>query len=324
MKISPIVPKVLLCGLLAIAGVSGLAQMQEASFAGTAAPAAPPMPDIPSPGKVPEAAKPAAAASTSPFYLVPHKALYDMRMVAVSSGAGLTDIRGNMMYEQDDACDAWTTDHRFTIEYSYPERPSVVNSTHYVSWEAKDQSLFQFSSERQENGVPSEQLRGSVQREADTEATAEFSRPENLYFELPKGYVLPSHHTQEVLRAAQAGRKTYHAVLFDGTDKEGPVEVNAVILRKLTTDEILKQAAPGKGKDTKGLKFDRDLLSGDAWLVRMAVFPMLDNDSMSPTYEMDLALHDNGVVSHVVVDYKSFKVEQILTAIQPLERKACP
>lgn len=259
---------------------------------------------------------PAAQASYAP-----HKALYELRLVSVSSGAGVTDIRGNMLYEQDDACDAWTTDHRFTLEYYYPERPASVNTTHYVSWEAKDQSSFQFSSERQENGTPAEQLRGSVTRGPDSTAVAEFSRPEDLYFELPKGYVLPSFHTQELIRRAQAGARTYHSILFDGTDKEGPVEVNAVITRKLTTEEVMRRV-PSEPKE--GAKMDKALLSGAAWLVRMAVFPTGDAENMSPTYEMNLTLHDNGVVSHVLVDYKSFKVEQTLTAIEPIEKKACP
>jgi len=266
-------------------------------------------------GKAASASTPAVAIS-----LAPHKALYDMKLVSVSSGAGITDIRGNMLYEQDDACDAWTTDHRFTIEYFYPERPASVNTTHYVSWEAKDQSQFQFSSERQENGTPTEQLRGAVTRATDTAAVAEFTRPEDLYFELPKGYVLPSFHTQELIRHARTGRQTYHSILFDGTDKEGPVEVNAIVTRKLSPEEVM-QKIPATPK--AGEKMDKDLLAGEAWLVRMAVFPAADAENMSPTYEMNLVLHGNGVVSHVLVDYKSFKVEQTLTAVEALPQKPC-
>jgi hypothetical protein len=261
-----------------------------------------------------------AAPATPAGSFAPHKALYDLKLVSVSSGAGITDIRGNMLYEQDDACDAWTTDHRFTIEYYYPERPASVNTTHYVSWEAKDQSQFQFSSERQENGAPVEQLRGAVTRSADAAAVAEFSRPEDLYYELPKGYVLPSFHTQELIRYAREGRQTYHSVLFDGSDKDGPIEVNAIITGKLSPDEVLRRVA---SVPKQGEKMDKELLSADAWLVRMAVFPTADAENMSPTYEMNMVLHGNGVVSHVLVDYKSFKVEQKLTAVEPLPQKPC-
>jgi hypothetical protein len=45
---------------------------------------------------------------------------------------------------------------------------------------------------------------------------------------------------------------------------------------------------------------------------------------MTPAYEMDLVLHDNSVVSYALVDYKSFKVEQRLTALEPLPLRKCP
>lgn len=254
--------------------------------------------------------------------VAPHKALYDYKMVSVESGAGVSGIKGKMYYEQDDACDAWTTDQRFTTEYHYPERKPVVSGSHYVAWEAKDGSLFHFSSERQENGVMTEQLRGSVARADDGSAKAEYSRPEDLSFDLPKGYVLPTLHTTEIIRRARAGEKIYNAILFDGTDADGPVEMNAFIGKKATAEEI---AATLKDKP----QVDASLLTPDAWHVRIALFPLeekegREKDGMSPSYEMDMILHDNTVVSWSLVDYKSFKVEQFLSAIEKLPQKSCP
>jgi len=261
------------------------------------------------------------AAPAEPRAVVPHKALYDFAMVSVTSGAGVTDIRGNMFYEQDDACDAWTTDHRFTVIYYYPERQPLVNTSHYVAWESKDQSQFQFSSERQENGVVTELLRGSVAREKDGAATAAYVRPDELSFALPQGYFLPTGHIREILKHAQAGDRFFNAVMFDGTDADGPIEVSVFIGDKLTPAEIA-QYTPKAPKE--GETLDTSLLSPDAWPVRMAVFPLAQKDSMTPAYEMDIVLHDNSVVSHALVDYKSFKVEQRLTALEPLPIRKCP
>lgn len=266
-----------------------------------------------------DALMPAAGGAVS---VASHKALYDYKMVSVESGAGVSGIKGKMYYEQDDACDAWTTDQRFTTEYHYPERKPVVSGSHYVAWEAKDGSLFHFSSERQENGVMTEQLRGSVARAEDGSAKAEYSRPDDLSFDLPKGYVLPTLHTTEIIRKAQAGEKLYNAVLFDGTDADGPVEMNAFIGKKATAEEIAAAR-----KDKPGI--DASLLTPDAWHVRIALFPLeekegQEKDGMSPSYEMDMILHDNTVVSWSLVDYKSFKVEQFLSALEKLPQKSCP
>ena len=250
--------------------------------------------------------------------LASHKALYDYKMVSVESGAGVSGIKGKMYFEQDDACDAWTTDQRFTTEYQYPERRPLLNNSHYVAWESKDGKTFQFSSERQENGIMTEQLRGSVERSAEGATQALYSRPEDLSFDLPNGYVLPTFHTEEIIRLAQKGEKLFNAVMFDGTDADGPVEMNAFIGKKATEEEIKKYAAAASGKT------DATLLTPDAWHIRLALFPMDEKDLISPSYEMDMVLHDNGVVSYAIVDYRTFKVEQTLAALEKLPVKECP
>jgi EipB-like len=244
-----------------------------------------------------------------------HKALYSFKMVSVQSGAGISGISGTMYYEQDDNCDAWTTDHRFRVEYQYPERRAVANTSHYVAFESKDQAQFYFSSERQEDGEMTEQLRGSIDKKDDGTAEADYSRPDDLSYKLPKGYLLPTQHTNELIRRARIGEKFFDAIIFDGTDADGPVEINAHIGKKLTADEL---------KAISGDKLDRSLLSPEAWHVRMAVFPLKEKDGMTPSYEMDVNMHDNGVISYSLVDYKSFKVEQKLIALEKIPAKTCP
>lgn len=244
-----------------------------------------------------------------------HKALYSFKMVSVQSGAGISGITGTMYYEQDDNCEAWTTDHRFRVEYQYPERRAVANTSHYVAFESKDQAQFYFSSERQEDGQMTEQLRGSIDKKEDGTAEADYSRPDDLSYKLPKGYLLPTQHTNELIRRARAGEKFFDAVIFDGTDADGPVEINAHIGKKLTAEEIKKLA---------GDKVDPSLITPEAWHVRMAVFPLKESEGMTPSYEMDVNMHDNGVISYSLVDYKSFKVEQKLIALEKIPAKACP
>ncbi len=248
-----------------------------------------------------------------------HKAIYQLKMDSVSSGSGIVGIDGKMYFETDDACDAWTTDQRFTTEYQYPESRAVLNTNHYVSWESKDQKTFQFSSERQEDGEVVELLRGNAIRADDSSGKAEYTRPKAMTFSLPAGYFLPTAHTSEMIKKAKAGEKVFRAVMFDGTDADGPVEMTAVIGKKVTADEIKKivdRAAPGK--------IDPALLSTDAWHVRIALFPLKEDQEMTPAYEMDMTLHDNGIVSAAVVDYKEFRVSQTLEALEKLPAKKCP
>ena len=248
--------------------------------------------------------------------MAPHKALYDFRMISVQSGTGLNDIRGQMFFEIDDTCDAWTTDHRFITEYHYPERQPLLNSSHYVGWESKDGGLFHFTSEKQQGNEEKDLLRGVVERASDGSARAIYSRPADLSFDLGAGYFLPISHSVELVRRARDGDALFNGILFDGTDADGPVEVNAFIGKKATTEEIEKIAEQNS-------KIDKALLVPEAWHIRMALFLRDDKKNDSPLYEMDLLMHANGVVSDVVVDYRTFKVRQSLQALETLPPRGC-
>lgn len=246
-----------------------------------------------------------------------HRAIYSFKMIAVESGAGISGIEGQMFYQQQDTCDAVTTQHRFTAEYQYPERPPLRNTSQYTSWESKDGKGFYFNSDRQENGELVEQLRGGVNEKADGTVVADYSRPPGLTYALPKGFLLPLAHTHALIEKARAGEHFFSATLFDGTDGDGPTDVSAFIGAKLTKDEIQAIAA-------RNPKISPDLLSQDAWHIRLAVFPLKDEKEMLPSYEMDMVQHDNGVVSAVTVDYRVFKVEQVLTALEKMPDQNCP
>ncbi|MBI3441665.1 MAG: DUF1849 family protein [Proteobacteria bacterium] len=257
-------------------------------------------------------------AGAAPVNIATHRALYDFDLAYADLGIGLNGVKGQMYFEQDDTCDAWTTDRRFTTQYQYADRTPDEDSSHYTSFESKDQKQFSFSSERHENGEMVELLRGSVEKNvSDGTARAVYSRPGNISYDLPKGYLLPTLHSIEVIRQARAGRKFFNAVLFDGTDADGPVEINVFIGKKVTAAEIQKIA---KGNKT----IDARLLTPDAWHIRMAVFPLKNREDMLSAYEMEMIMHDNGVVSDALVDYKTFRVEQKLTALERLPPRKCP
>lgn len=246
----------------------------------------------------------------------PHKALYKFSMVSAESGAGINGIGGEMFYTQDDACDAWTAEHKMRTIYQYPEKRPVVDTSAFSSWEAKDNSLLHFRSQRNKDGVPVELISGSLRRNADGSATVAYTQPKAMNLTVPKGYVLPDAQTNEIIARARAGEHFYYSVLFDGSTSDGAVLVNTFIGSKITSEEIAAIAAKNKSIDAR--------LLVEGWHVHMAVFPVEEDGSMLPSYEMDMNLHANGVVSDVLIDYKTFKLAQKLVALESLPPKTCP
>ena len=256
---------------------------------------------------------PAAAVDVD---IAQHKALYEFKLVSAEPGAGINGIKGKMYFEQDAGCDAWTTEHRLTTEYQYSDTPPVTDASRYVAFETKDGQQFSFNGDQQENGEVTAQLRGSVEKAVDGTAKAIYSRPEDTKYDLPAGYFLPTAHTIEVIRHARAGDHFFSAVMFDGTDADGPVEIGTFIGKKITPDEL-------KTISNNSNKIDPALLVPEAWHVRMAIFPLKDTDESAPAYEMEMILHDNGVISHALIDYKTFIMEQNMTALEKLPVKKC-
>lgn len=241
-------------------------------------------------------------------HLIPHKALYEINMVAMRSGSQVVNIRGKMFYEWKPTCDAWITDHRFTLYYDYTDSPSTKVTSDFTTFETSDGQDFHFSARRKRNDKLYEELRGNATLGQGKKGNASFTMPDDLNYELTPNSLFPMGHTAEIVRAAKTGQKFFGAVVFDGSDDEGPVEINTFI-----------------GKPTNAMKYvtpsealDMTLINTPAWNVRMAVFPEAQTGALSD-YEMSMIFHENGVISDMLIEYDDFSVTQKLVALDKIE-----
>lgn len=250
--------------------------------------------------------------------IVPHKALYRLKLTALHAGSPITEIGGEMYFKWEDVCDAWSTDHRFKIEYYYTDRPSVTVTNHFVAWEDKAGDRMHFLSEGYTDGVLDQKNRGEAIRQEDGSGIADYREPVGMSHRLPKGFYFPADHTIETIRQAMAGNSFFHAVMFDGTDDEGPSEINAFIDQTQTPLRVKELY-----DDKSGI--DQSLLTGQYWDTRLAFFPLeaTPESSVMPDYEMRVRLHENGVVSDIVVEYDKFSVRQELVALSELPETGC-
>lgn len=239
--------------------------------------------------------------------LVPHKALYDIQLASSKSGAQILNISGQMLYEWQPDCEAWISNHRFNLLYEYADSPAMRISSDFSIVEGFDGRSMQFISQRKRDGELFEELRGSGSLNEGNAGEAVFSLPAGLSFNLPQGSVFPMGHTLGVLDAIRSGKKFYQTVIFDGSDEEGPVEVNAFIGKSRALESLTNKTLAEKSP----------LMQSPARNVRLAFFPLGD-DSSAPDYEMNLVLHDNGVISDMLIEYDDFSVKQTLKAIEPL------
>lgn len=245
--------------------------------------------------------------------LTPHKALYDIQMVATRSGSPVINISGKMFYEWKPSCEGWITDHRFNLTYEYADSAPLQITSDFSTFEMYNGESFNFSARRSRDNALYQELRGrALSASADKIGKATFSIPDDLSFELSPGAMFPMEHTVEIVQNALAGKKFFNATVFDGSDEEGPVQINTFIGAPVNA---LQKIAPSEN-------LDMSLLNNKAWKVRMAVFPTLKEEASSD-YEMDIIFHENGVISDMLIEYDDFSVSQKLIALEPVEAQVC-
>ncbi len=252
---------------------------------------------------------PHGAGATTNADLLTHRALYEMDLVATQSGGNVADVDGVMKYEWIDACEAWTTDQKFNLRYTYSEGGSADYTSHYAAWESKDGETYHVRVERTRDGEVTEEIRGMAARDPEGSLIAEYRQPETREEVMAGDVLLPTEHLIEVLDEARAGRRIFNARMFDGSDGEGPVEINIFYAGRV---------AP----DPETVEIDADLLQGEAHRMRLAFFPD-GQETEAPEYEMTLVMLDNGVVTSLRMDYPDFSIGGKLLAVEAIDRPEC-
>ncbi len=239
----------------------------------------------------------------------PHKALYEISLEEARSGSQIINISGQMYYEWAADCDGWNSNHRFNLLYEYTDSTPLRITSDFSVFENYDGKMLSFSSQRKHNGKVIEEVRGVSNVDDDHAGLAEYTIPKDLTYDLPKGTLYPVAHNMELVRKMKEGEKFYNAVIFDGSDDEGAVEINSFIGKKI---EEQYEDMPN---------IDKALLKGPAREVRLAFFPLKDASETSD-YEMTVNLRENSVISNMRIEYDDFTIRQNLIALEPVEN-AC-
>jgi hypothetical protein len=236
-----------------------------------------------------------------------HKALYDVSLSEARNDSQIINISGKMLYEWQPSCDAWVSKHKFDLFYEYADSPATRMTSSFSISELFNGELMSFKTDRAQNGHLFEVINGYATKDPSGGAgEIVYSTPSDLGFALPNDVLFPMAHTIETLKHIKKGDSFYRATIFDGSDKKGPMEMNSFISSK-----------PFKVVTNENSKLDRDLISAPAHKLRLAFFSV-EQRLPNPDYEMDVVLHDNGVISDMHAEYKDFTVRQKLVALEPL------
>lgn len=247
--------------------------------------------------------------------LAPHRATYEIGLKTLRSSGQFVNISGTMTFEWNRSCDASTSAHIFNMRYEYADAPAIQVQSNFSNYETADGRFLDFNMRRLRGNTPYETIRGQADRKA---GVINYTQPQESSTTLSPEILFPTAHTLGILKAIRENKKLYNVVMFDGSDKNGPIEVSAFIGRQSAPYVAAVADENSDNKEDTKVKIDTSLLEGPAHNLRLAFFPS-GHEGQYADYEMSLVFHENGVMRDILIEYDDFSITQKLITLETLE-----
>jgi len=252
----------------------------------------------------------APAASDPIIVLSPHRAVYEMTLATSRGGSGVTAVSGRMVYElTGSACEGYTQNMRFVTQMTNQNGSDVVTDLRSSSWEEGSGRRFRFNSSQYRDEKATEVTAGDAAR-ANTadDVKVELTKPAKKGLSLSSGVYFPVQHSIALLKAAKAGKTTFRADLYDGSEKGEKVYD--------TVSFIGRPIAPGGNRKLPAVKNAERLDKLAAWPVSIGYFePGSDKADAVPVYELTFWFFEDGASRKLYIDYGEFAINGTLKEI---------
>lgn len=229
--------------------------------------------------------------------LLAHKAIYSLKLGAVSQGSHVVGAQGKASLSIERTCDGWTMSQTLLMRLSIPDGGEITQDLRFAGWESNDGTLYSFFSSNNVDSMRND-FRGRASKVSKGgTGVANYSTPEKIKIPLPKGTLFPLAHTSSLIEGALAGERQVSNTLFDGSH-QGALKVTAFIGEKMLYGEhITKKQGELLGP----------LTQRPGWNIRMGFYE-LDSYNSMPAYEMEIIQLDNGITPSLIIDYQDFTI----------------
>jgi hypothetical protein len=251
--------------------------------------------------------------------LAPHRAVYELALAQTRGGTGVTSVTGRMVYELvGSACEGYTQNMRFVTRMMHQSGSMTITDLRSLTWEDGVAKRFRFDSTQLRDEKATETTAGDAARVGATEEIkVDLTKPARRTLSLPPGAYFPVQHTIALIQAAKAGKSSFRADLYDGSEQgERVYDTVTALGRTLPPGSNRKLPVVAKADRLNALR---------AWPASIAYFePRSDGLDALPVYEITFWMFENGVSRKLRIDYGDFALEGDLTDITFLEPSKCP
>jgi hypothetical protein len=262
-------------------------------------------------------AVPQAALAFAASKLVPHRAIYEMTLDQARSASGITGIDGRMVFEfTGSPCNGYSLNMRMVTEMTDSQGQTNLTDLRSSTWEQGDGKKFRFQSAQYLNDKLGDVTMGRAVRAAPSETVkVNLSQPSRAELDLSGPIFFPTQHSIALIEKALSGQHVFQARIYDGSEKGLKVYE--------TTSFIGKLVKPGSDETTlEPAAKDKKLGELPSWPVSIGYFEPKNGD-LTPSYQIDFRLYENGVSRNLLIDYGDFSIHGTLTSLEYLKAKTC-
>lgn len=243
--------------------------------------------------------------------LVPHRAIYDLKLDNAQDSSGITGLTGRMVYEFNGSdCEGYTTNFRFVTRVDMEEQPQRVTDQQTTTFETANGEKFRFVNKTFVDQSLTKEVRGDaslLKDKTEISLTKPVASKEDL--DLSQ---FPTRHMQQLIEKAIAGEVFYQTKLFDGSEDANKIMATTVVIGKsgvTEPDDEIKHMGP---------------LAKDAtWPVSIAYFDEKEKAESLPSYRINFKMYRNGVTRDLKMDYGDFSMTGKLVNLELFDAPKC-
>lgn len=273
----------------------------------------------------------AASISTGPLHalpgatgieLVPHRAIYDLRLRSAEASANVTDLTGRLVLDfKGSTCAGYTYNSRLVTQMTDQDGGMFTTDMRTSTWEDAEGDEFRFENEEFNGFQQTKITSGSASRKEKGSIAVDFEAPEAASVEFDRRAMFPTQHSIEILKAALGGKQLVQADVYDGSEEGKKLYSTTTFIGRPLNSGAGEKALPGDLDNAAHLN------ALPSWPISISFFDAVEpghRDEGLPTYELSFRLFANGVSGDLMINYGDFLIGGKLTRIDFTGTQDCP
>lgn len=252
-----------------------------------------------------------ASTDTAALALVPHRAIYDLKLKDASERSGIEGMFGRMVYEfTGSACTGFSTNFRLVTKIDTGEE-TRLSDQQTTTFEDMSARQFHFETKSFTDEQLDRQVSGDASL-AEKGVKVEITQPDGREIDLPASD-FPTGHMLDVIKNAKQGRNFFEARVFDGSENGDQALLTTTVIGKPQTPQ----------KDDADADKAGEFSQTPFWPVTIAYFNETTQGDPMPVYNMSFKLYENGITRDLTMDYGDFVLSGSLVKLEMLGKTDC-